>query len=448
MATRLPAAVESDLSVTGGATYEDRLKPARYRSPSGREVAFDYEALRRTTELRGSAYSFPGVDEHFVQRTGFGSRMYPMRCVFWGPNHDLAATAFEAACLEPGQGTLTHPMYGAIKVVPFGPLARRNDLVGEANTSVVDVTFWTSLPSAYPGTAPSRRNEITAALTNFDAAAARQFDGSVSVAGAIEQESLRTTVSSMLTTISDGLSVAAEATDSARAAFDDQVALIERGLETLVGQPLLLAQNIVELTKAPARAASNVRARLAAYARLAADITSSPQGATVVDAALRDVALTGLSLTRRHQAQNDVRAAELVAMSAVAGAILSGIETEFRSRPSAQGAAASILAQLDSLNAWRDAAIAGIGGLDDGEAYQDLHRAASLAAGHLIEASFSLLPERVVVLDRARTIVDLAAELFGAVDSRLDELIETNGLTGSEILELPRGASIVYYEAV
>ena len=41
---------------------------------------------------------------------------------------------------------------------------------------------------------------------------------------------------------------------------------------------------------------------------------------------------------------------------------------------------------------------------------------------------------------------DLDAELYGSVDDRLDFLIESNGLTGSEILELPRGRAIVYYQ--
>jgi hypothetical protein len=69
----------------------------------------------------------------------------------------------------------------------------------------------------------------------------------------------------------------------------------------------------------------------------------------------------------------------------------------------------------------------------------------ALTAGHLVETSFTLLQERRIVLDRERTIIDLAAELYGSVDDRLDLLINSNDLTGSEILELPRGRTIVYY---
>ena len=52
----------------------------------------------------------------------------------------------------------------------------------------------------------------------------------------------------------------------------------------------------------------------------------------------------------------------------------------------------------------------------------------------------------MIQLDRARTIIDLSAELYGRVDDRtLNFMIDSNRLTGSEILELPRGRSILYY---
>jgi len=443
----VPDSVAGQLGVAAGDDYESRLKTASYRAPSGTSITFDYEDVRRSTELRGSAYAFPGVDEHFVQRTGHGSRVYPMRCVFWGPQHDLVATAFEAACLERGQGTLTHPLYGTFKVTPFGTLARRNDMVEDANASIVEVTFWTSLPSAYPGALANRRNEILAALDGFDVAAAQQFAGGTSVAGVIEKQSLRTTIEDFLGTVSDALSDVAAATDSARAAFDDQLSLVERGLETLVGQPLLLAQNMIELTKAPARALASIQARMDAYRDLAQDIFGSRQGGEIVSATLIDASLTGLSSTTRDRAVNNVRASELVAMSAVAGSVRSVLETEFTTKPQAQAAALLVLTQLDELVGWREGALEGVGASDDGEAYQQLYRAVSLVAGFLVEVSFSLVPERVIVLSRARTIIDLAAELFGQVDERLDELIEHNGLTGSEILELPAGKAISYYEA-
>ncbi len=83
--------------------------------------------------------------------------------------------------------------------------------------------------------------------------------------------------------------------------------------------------------------------------------------------------------------------------------------------------------------------------IDTGGAYQQLQDAVALTAGFLVEISFSLKQERVIILDRNRTIIDLAAELYGSIDDQLDFLISSNDLSGSEILELPRGREIVYY---
>jgi hypothetical protein len=83
--------------------------------------------------------------------------------------------------------------------------------------------------------------------------------------------------------------------------------------------------------------------------------------------------------------------------------------------------------------------------VDTGESYAALQNAGALAAGYLIEYSFSLIQERRIVLGRPRTIIDLAGQLYGSVDDKLDAMIDVNGLSGDEIVELPAGREIVYY---
>jgi hypothetical protein len=151
---------------------------------------------------------------------------------------------------------------------------------------------------------------------------------------------------------------------------------------------------------------------------------------------------------------NDFQLANVVASASVAGTIRSAIETTFATRPQAIAAAASALAQMDAAVLWRDAGFEALedaaslsdnARIDTGEGQQAILDAASLTAGYLVQVSFSLVPEKRIVLDRPRTIIDLAAELYGSIDDRLDFLIDTNDLSGSEILELPAGREIVYY---
>lgn len=415
-------------------SWVDRLGDAAYRSPSGTRITFDYEDVQREYDARGTAWEFPGLDEAYVQRKGFGARRYPMACIFSGRDHDQVATAFEAALLEPGIGELEHPRYGKISVVPFGTITRRDGLRSAANQTVIEVTFWTTLHSVYPSVQRSPRNEILASLGNFDVQAAQQFQASTSLVDEVSRANAKASVRGFLRDVSAALRSVSDATASVRREFDETFRLVNQGIDVFVGQPLLLAQRISDLIKAPARAATGIQSRLDGYARLAERIFGSPAGRFRPRVAAQRARLT-----------NEFQIAHLMGMGATAGSVLALLEHRFATKPEAIGAADAVLAQFDALVAWRDHGFATLEQVDTGEAYQALQQAVALAAGFLIEVSFQLVPERRIVLDRPRTIIDLAAEIYGSVDERLDQLINSNHLTGSEILELPAGKVIVYY---
>ena len=125
--------------------------------------------------------------------------------------------------------------------------------------------------------------------------------------------------------------------------------------------------------------------------------------------------------------------------------MVSVVNNRFNTKSEAIEAADALLTQFQDVTDWRDNNFESLAEVDTGEAYQKLQEAVALTAGFLVEISFTLKQERRIVLDRARTIIDLAAELYGSVDDQLDFLINSNSLTGSEILELPRGREIAYY---
>ena len=128
-----------------------------------------------------------------------------------------------------------------------------------------------------------------------------------------------------------------------------------------------------------------------------------------------------------------------------AGAVLSTVNNEFKTKPEAIGAADEVTTQFDDVVDWRDDALEVVGIVDTGETYQAFQEATALTAGFLVQISFELVAERQIVLDRARTIVDLAAELYGSVDDQLDLLINSNKLTGSQILEIEAGTLVRFY---
>lgn len=458
------AFAQSALARAGAKTWRDRLKDGVYTSPVTKtKIKFDFTDVSRGFDIRGTAFDFPGVNDSYVQQNGYSSRKYPLVCYFGGKNCDIDAAAFEATLLEPGIGKLQHPIYGTIPVVPFGAVERNDALATAANQSVVTVTFWTTVAAIYPSAQANAQNEFSTAIAAFNAAAAAQFGSGApnlsrvgSALGAIA------TIKKFLKKVSAALAKVSNAVASVRKAEGAAFAAINGGMDVLIGQPLQLALQISNLIQAPGRALTGLESRLNAYAALATDIFGD-------NAANPGRALSAGSILLANQTKvaNDFHISSLFGMNAVAGTLVSSMSqpisagsqglsaaaSTFSTRSQVIAVAAAVLDQIDGLMVWRDQGYSDLSAvntdanfqIDTGEAYQALQQAAALTVGYLVNASFSLIPERAIVLTRPRTIIDLAAELYGSVDDKLDLLINTNNLSGDEILELKIGRRIVYY---
>lgn len=438
--------------------WQKRLREAAYTPPSGsrNRIKFQYVDVSREFDLRGTAHEFPQVNDAYVQRTGFGSRRYPLACYFSGQNHDLIATAFEAALMEPGIGVLEHPMYGTLsKVVPFGTVTRNDALATAANQSVVQVTFWTTTGKPYPSAEPQTQNEILAAINGFNVQAAQQFASKTNLKKAAFRAGVIATIKGFLKKVAGALAKVSAATAAIRRKMQDAFDAINFGVDVLIGSPLMLAQQISNLIQAPGRALAGIMSRLDGYGRLADDIFGSSQ------ANPGERLGSGSSLlTTRTSLANEFHTADLFGSSAIAGSVLSvaakppvGAPPTFTTRTQAIAAAAAIAEQFDQAVKRRDdgfAALGSMGGvseaqLDTGESYQALQGLVGKTMGYLVQTSFGLQPEKRIVLDRDRTIIDLSGELYKSIDDRLDLLINSNELSGDQILELKRETPIVYY---
>lgn len=411
--------------------WQDRIRQAAYTSPSGERITFTYEDVSKSVDKKTSAFEFPDADGTFIQDLGHSGRKFPLRVIITGDDYDLTANAFDAALEERGPGKLEHPIYGTRDVVPFGSIRRRDDLRSAGNQAIIDVTFWETIGLVYPTAQDDPAADVLEAVTAYNGANAEQFAQSTSLTSAVEQAIARTGYTDLLDRTRNGLNVIADTQTDVKRAFDVVYDSINLGIDTLIGQPLNLAFQTSILIQTPARALTSIKARLSAYRDLAESII----GATD---AIQTPSLDSQPL-------NKFKTDDLYATGYITGSIVSSLNTEFTTRPEAVSAAAEIIDQFEQVNDWRDSNFRSLAETDTGEAYQQLQLAAALAAGYLVELSFSLKQERTVVLDRNRTIIDLAAELYGTVDPELDLLINSNNLSGSEIIELPAGREILYY---
>jgi len=411
--------------------WNDRIREAAYNSPSGARFAFDYENVSQSIEKKTTAYDFPDADGTYVQDLGNTGRRYPLRMFFWGDDYDQEAEAFEAALLERGIGKLEHPIYGVKNVVPFGVITRRDDLKTAANQAVIDVTFWETIDLLYPAAQNDPGSSVLSAVDEFNNALSEQFDEVLNTDTASLRATFKNNYTALLDTAKDGLQAVADVQDNVRTQFNAINDSINQGIDILVGQPLTLAFQTTQLIQSPARALASIRDRLNAYGDLANSIISG-------DGAVVSPGLDAKNSNQFHT--NDVYASTYVT-----GSVVSTVNNQFVTKAEALEAAEIVLTQLEQVTDWRDENFQSLDQVDTGESYQKMQEAVALCAGFLVEISFSLKQERSIVLDRPRTIIDLAAELYGEVDEQLDFLINTNNLSGSEILELPRGREIVYY---
>lgn len=420
--------------------WQDRLREASYTSAAGDTLGFDFEDVGAEIELRGSAYDFVDVDGTYVQRTGSSGRRYPLRMFFWGDDHDLEADAFIDLILAPGVGRLTHPLYGVLDVVPFGALTRRDDLKTQANQTVLELVFWATTGLVYPTAQGDPAAAVAVAVEEYNVSAADQLLNDLGLGTAGERAAFKNEFLALYDQATSALGPLVDTVSAAGSQFNTIATSIELGIDGLVGQPGTLARQLTLLLQSPARVQSSILQRLSIFGGL----------------------LSGVTAQRSSGRSNDARQAntfhtrDLYASTYVTGSVLSVVNNQFETKTDALQAADVVLAQFDQLVAWRDAEFATLqraqaagtppgADVDTGGPYQGVLEAVALAAGALVEISFTLKQERRIVLDRARTVIDLAAELYGAVDSELDFLITSNGLSGSEILELPRGRNIVYY---
>lgn len=418
-------------------SWIDRIAEAAYTSPGGTRQPFAFEDVSKEVDKRTASFSFPGVDGTYVQDNGQSERRYPLRCIFTGADCDQAAEAFEALLLERGPGQLEHPLYGKKSVVPFGTITRRDDLKSGANQSVIEVTFWSTVGAVYPSSGFSPKGQLVQSLGKATEKLSHGFAKATKLQTEARRAAAKLSIREALRNVQASLQKIAAATDSVDREFRRLQSEINFGLDVLIGEPLLLARQIINLASAPSRALAGIASRLDGYAdllgRMVKSSVSSPSADVSVIPALR---------VRR---QNEFQIASLVASAAVQGAVSSVNENTFTAKPEALAAAEAILAQAAALAAWSDERYTSLEQIDEGEGYQALQETVALAVGFLVEISFTLVPERAIVLDRPRNIVELSAEIYGSIDDRLDFLIATNKLTGSGILELPRGRRVVYY---
>lgn len=409
-------------------SWQDRVRQGAYTSPSGLRFPFSSEDVEVEFDKLGSEFKFSGKLGTLVQDRGLSGRRFPLKLYLHGDNYDQIADAFIEAIKEKGIGILEHPIYGVAKVVPLGTIKREDRLRSAGNQAIFDITFVESLGRVYPRANVDAASLSQQKLDAFYTSAADSFGSTIVLPTAIERVSLQNSITSRVETLS---------TDLQNLTFDDllgtrsvqaKVRAVLGDLDYLIGRPVTLAYQTLNLLAEPSLLLQKVEARLRGYYAvlenmLNFDFTPSIDGRSDNDYYYQDLLITGV----------------------LSSVVVTSFNKDYTTRTSAQVAALDMLTAWEAYLAWKDAQLLALSLLDTGEAQQALLDLLAAAVGALIDRSFDLRTEVIITLDAARTPIDLCAEFYGNVEQDLDFFIESNNLTGDQLLLLERGDDVVYY---
>lgn len=403
--------------------WQGRVKNGAYVDPDGVRIEFLYDNVARNTTKRTSIFQFNRLDGAYVQDNGISQRDYPITCIFSGTNHDLEATAFENSLFKVGVGSLEHPLYGTFKVVPTGRIARSNNLVDEANVSTVQVTFSTTLIDVYPTDGFAPASELQQQLEGFDVVASQEFKNRAGLDSAINQAKAKAGVGTFLDTISATLESVSATTAAGRAEYDAAFRALNEGIDVLVGQPLNLAQQMLNLALAPARAVAGLQSKFDGYLAF-------------IDAMLRTFENNKADST--YYAVND-----LAVLSGVVGTIIASQEGEYQSRQQSIESASYTKTTSDDAIAAREELFKSTNETDEGGAYQSTQSSTTLGVEQLISSASGLPNEKLIILDHDASPVELCSEYYGSVsDSSLQFFLDTNDTGGDAFFLFERGREV------
>lgn len=421
--------------------WQNRISSAAYTSPSGRRFEFVYEDVARSVDKKTTVFDFPNVAGSLIQDFGRSGRRYPWRVIFTGSDYDIEADQFFEALGERGAGLLEHPRYGVVAVVPVGRIRQRDDLKTEANQAIFEIAFWETLGTALTAPQSDNRNSVFGALEDFVSAISETFAETLFGSPANERAARRGLFTNLLNATNSTLGPIAAATDTIERDFQDAFDSVNTGVDQLISDPLTLAFQVSRLIRFPASAASLVSARLSAYANLAGSIVSGDQATTRAGFAVRELYAENYIAGMAATAAN-IRFGGRTPDTPAGGAAAA---VEFRSRAQVIEVAEQLVSNFEAVEEWRGGQLNDREIVEEGASYQQLQKAVAFAVNYLIDQSFTLRIERRAILDRNRNFIELIGELYGELDSRFDEFITVNSLTGSELITIPEGREVVYY---
>jgi hypothetical protein len=447
--------------------WQERLIEARVTTPDLEEYLFQYTDVSKETSMKTSTYEFSETPGALVQSFGNGALSIPLTLHIAGQDYDLDAKDLEDSLALPGVSVLEHPIYGILNVTPVS-IRRSDRLRSGGGEAIFDVVFVETIIPVAPGEEQQTVVQIEEIQTElaeinigaFLAAYLAVLDAIDAAARAIAfVNDMRDAFNEVLSTVA-----------SIQAAFNEAANFITSNIDFLLSFPDLLASSLQRLISSPAKLITSVKKRIDLFKGIQEKILTPPTGANTQDTKNQLLekqlistsilsAMATVNLTPNPVATNtgDVGGVGGTGATGIVGVDPLGEETSgvegFLTKQDAIDSVIDLTEQYEIMQIYLDEQQAAslTDDLDlrfsvNDTVIQKIKQIISLTTANLIRLSFDLKQERIITLLKPRTILDLCYEFYGTTeDSKLNFFINSNVLTGEELLLVPAGREIRYY---
>ncbi len=401
-------------------SYLDRLRDLRYTAPSGAEFTAHFVQVSRAGGKKAPVTEFPGQNQGAVQDLGATTPILPISCYIDGDDYDITADQFWVALFEKGTGFLHHPRWGDIRVLPVPKSQKENFVegVGRADFEIDFIKVDDEIFD-YPDALLNHQAEVGA---NVDAAVDVIAESVPTNLSTAETDGLKGMAQDTVDAVAGAFGALADITAEVRSEIEQVIADVTNNIDTLVDGPANLMREMLRLYRLPARVVGNIQAKISAYKTIFENL---------VDGYKQTTADFGENIGK-------------MAVGSISGLQIALAEASQYGTFATRNQSGEAMAELVELNASITNGLQDLGGTDYAlQKAIDLSRATSLA-GLVIDA-LNLPAEKKHTLTANQTPLQVVWDLYGYVE-RLDEFIEFNDLAGDEILWLPAGTKVLYYD--
>lgn len=452
--------------------YFDRLTDASWVSPSGAEYAFSYESVSRDVSHRIGAFEFSNVDGTLHQDKGVSGEIYSWAIYVHGPDYDIAADAFFDAAKERGFSFLNHPRWGRRRV-QVTSVSQNENLTQSAGQAVFNISFQETLEREFPKTAAAPQQILETYVSDFEYIAAEEFSGRVVTETLAQKNNLQDLMTTAANLVSGSLSFIASLDQDILTTFNQNINDIIDNAAAYVDAPIEFASRIVDsiisISKIPGRISSKVLGYKALIGSIIGKIFPSPDNATrneiLIDELITTASIVGASasvnsalnyssvISRNENGVATISTPEIISTDSqgnsitVPGAGFVSREEVIAAVVYLEEQATESIEYLDSGQEFYIDKMLSENYIQTVESYVPAWEIVGIVIKAGLDLSFSLPVKIIRSIDTARTILDLCFEFYGNIDNAtIDYFISTNALKGQDIILLPRGKEIIYYE--